>query len=203
MLIKICGITKIQEIKILNEEKPDFAGFVIAESKRKVDIAKAKNLISSLDKNIKTVGVFRNNTMDYILKVLDNVKLDIVQLHGDENNDFINELKTKVKCTIWKAFSIKSQEDIDIIKRCPVDTILLDGSNPGSGKTFRWECFDNLDINKNIIIAGGINEDNVLDAIKTFNPFAIDMSSSIEAIDDKGNRIKDKEKIHRIINKVR
>lgn len=203
MLIKICGITKPEEIKILNEEKPDFAGFVFAESKRKVDAKTSKTLIELLDKDIKTVGVFRNNNMEYILEVLKTVKLDIIQLHGSESNDFINELSNKTDCIIWKAFSINSKEDIDVINKCPVNTILLDGSNPGSGKAFNWEHLNNKKINKNIIIAGGINEDNILDAMRTFNPFAADMSSSVETIDDKGNRIKDKSKIHRIINKVR
>lgn len=203
MLIKICGITKPKEIKILNEEKPDFAGFVFAESKRKVDAKTSKTLIELLDKDIKTVGVFRNNNMEYILEVLKTVKLDIIQLHGSESNDFINELSNKTDCIIWKAFSINSKEDIDVINKCPVNTILLDGSNPGSGKAFNWEHLNNKKINKNIIIAGGINEDNILDAMRTFNPFAADMSSSVETIDDKGNRIKDKSKIHRIINKVR
>lgn len=203
MLVKICGITKPEEIKIANEEKPDFVGFVFAESKRKIDTFLAKELIKNLDKNIKTVGVFRNNTFNEILNVLKEIDIDIIQLHGNEDNDFINKLKEKSNCTIWKAFSIKSKDDIKAIEECPVDTIILDGSDPGSGKTFNWNHLDKFNINKNIIIAGGINEDNVLKAIDIFKPIAVDMSSSVERIDERGIRIKDKDKIHRIISKVR
>ena len=89
MLIKICGITKLSEIEDLNELKPDYIGFVFAKSKRQIDGKTACRLKENLDKDIKTVGVFLNNTEEDILNVLKEVELDVIQLHGDENNNFI------------------------------------------------------------------------------------------------------------------
>lgn len=202
MLIKICGITKLSEINYLNELKPDYIGFVFAKSKRQVSGEEASRLKEGLSKDIKTVGVFLNNTEEEILKVLDEVKLDVIQLHGDEDNDFIDKLRRKVKCDIWKAVSILSEEDMKKALEYNVDTLVLDGSNPGSGVSFDWTTLDRIDVNKRIFLAGGINEENVLDGINKVNPDGIDTSSGVEIVDELGRR-KDKEKMRRLIRKVR
>lgn len=202
MLIKICGITKLKEIQDINEVKPDYIGFVFAESRRKVNSKEAKILSSTLNKNIKIVGVFRNNTEEEILNVLKEVPLDAVQLHGDEDNEFIRDLRKKVKVDIWKGVSVKSKSDMKKALTYEVGTLILDGSTPGSGKVFDWSNLYNTKSNKRIFLAGGINEDNVLDGIKIVSPDGIDTSSGVEIIDDKGRR-KDKEKMKRLIRKVR
>ena len=148
MLIKICGITTLEEIDYINELKPDYTGFVFAESKRKVNIENGKELLKALDKDVKSVGVFRNNTKEYIIEVIENIPLDIIQLHGDEDNDFINYLKDKTNCEIWKAVGIKNKEDLIKAKDFNVETLLLDGSNPGSGELFPWEYLKEIDVNK-------------------------------------------------------
>ena len=202
MLIKICGITTLEEIDYINELKPDYTGFVFAESKRKVNIENGKELLKALDKDIKSVGVFRNNTKEYIIEVIENIPLDIIQLHGDEDNDFINYLKDKTNCEIWKAVGIKNKEDLIKAKDFNVETLLLDGSNPGSGELFPWEYLKEIDVNKKFFIAGGINEENVLEAMENVNPYGVDTSSGVETIEN-GIRKKDKEKIKRLIKKVR
>ena len=202
MLIKICGITKISEIDDLNELKPDYIGFVFAKSKRQIDGQTAYRLKERLDKDIKTVGVFLNNTEEDILNVLKEVDLDVIQLHGDEDNNFIDSLKKKVKCDIWKAVSILTKEDMDKAIKYNVDTLLLDGSKPGSGKTFDWNQLIKNDFSKRIFLAGGIDETNVLEGIRKVNPDGIDTSSGVEIIDKNGRR-KDREKMRRLIRKVR
>ena len=202
MLIKICGITTLEEIDYINELKPDYTGFVFAESKRKVNIENGKELLKALDKDIKSVGVFRNNTKEYIIEVIENIPLDIIQLHGDEDNDFINYLKDKTNCEIWKAVGIKNKEDLIKAKDFNVETLLLDGSNPGSGELFPWEYLKEIDVNKRFFIAGGINEENVLEAMENVNPYGVDTSSGVETIEN-GIIKKDKEKIKRLIKKVR
>ena len=203
MLIKICGITKSQEIEALNLLKPEFIGFVFAESRRKVDAKEARMLFNSLDKDIKSVGVFRNNSIQFILDVLAKVPLYAVQLHGDENQEFILQLQSKVNCEIWKAVSVKSEQDLQDALNYPVETLVLDGSNPGSGQIFPWKYLENTKFNKRVFLAGGINEENVLEAIAKVKPNGIDLSSGVEIITEEGIRIKSNEKMKKLIDKVR
>lgn len=203
MLVKICGITEIEEIEELNKLKPDYVGFVFAESKRKVNKEYAKIMISKLNKDIKSVGVFRNNKFNEILSILKEIRLDVIQLHGDEDEDFIYKLKEKTNCEIWKAFSVRSYKDLLIVNKYPVDTILLDGSEPGSGEVFPWEILKKSSISKNVLLAGGINEDNITEAINKIRPYGIDVSSGVESINRNGQRLKDKIKMEKLIKKVR
>lgn len=202
MLIKICGITKEEEIIDINELKPDYIGFVFTESKRHVDVNKAKKLYKELNKGIRTVGVFRNNDEEFILNVLKEIPLDVVQLHGDEDSDFILSLKDKVTCDIWKAINVTKLEDIKEAYNYPVNNILLDGASPGDGKVFDWNLLKGLSINKRLILAGGINEENIKEGIKNVRPDIVDTSSGVEVIEN-GVRRKSKYKMKNIISKVR
>lgn len=202
MLIKICGITSKEEIQSINEVKPDYIGFVFAESKRKVSVDEAKELSNALNKGIKIVGVFRNNSEEEIINVLSKVPLDVIQLHGDEDNEFINRLREKSKVEIWKAIIVTSRSDMEKALKYKVNTLVLDGSIPGSGNVFNWDNLKDININKKIFLAGGINENNVLEAINKVKPDGIDTSSGVEVIDEKGRR-KDKQKMKRLIRKVR
>lgn len=202
MLIKICGITREEEIYEINELKPDYIGFVFANSKRKVTIEQVKKLYKKLNKSIRAVGVFRDNDEEFILNILKEVPLDVVQLHGNEDISFIKSLKEKVTCDIWKAITINSKEDIRNLNKYPINTIVLDGSNPGEGKTFNWNMLRGVNINKRIALAGGINESNVEEGIKSINPTIIDVSSGVEEMDEKG-LYKSKDKMEILIKKVR
>ncbi|NLK94896.1 MAG: phosphoribosylanthranilate isomerase [Clostridiales bacterium] len=203
MVIKICGITNIDEVNALNFLKPEYVGFVFAESKRKVTIDTAKKLYNSLNKKIKIVGVFRNNSEEEILQVLKNIPLDVIQLHGMEDELFIRKIKRRTTTEIWKAIGIQNELDIEKALKYSVDTLVLDGSNPGSGEAFSWEILKDRVINKKVILAGGLNLDNVLEGIEAVKPYGIDVSSGVESIDLKGNRYKDKNKMEKLINKVR
>ena len=203
MLIKICGITNLEEIKSLNTLKPEFIGFLFAESKRKVTGQEARILFDELDKAIKAIGVFKNNSKAFILEVLNEVPLYGVQLHGDEDEEFILDLKDRVNCEIWKAVSVKSKEDIENAMNYPVETLVLDGSNPGSGEIFPWKYLNNTKFTKRIFLAGGINEENVLDGIDKVKPQGVDLSSGVEIITEEGIRTKSKDKMKKLIDKVR
>ena len=203
MLIKICGITNLEEIKSLNTLKPEFIGFLFAESKRKVTGQEARILFDELDKDIKVIGVFKNNSKEFILDVLNEIPLYGIQLHGNEDDEFILDLKDKVNCEIWKAISVKSKEDIENAMNYPVETLVLDGSNPGSGEIFPWKYLNNTKFTKRIFLAGGINEENVLDGIDKVKPQGVDLSSGVEIITEEGIRTKSKDKMKKLIDKVR
>ncbi len=194
--IKICGLYRDTDIEYVNTTKPDFAGFIIdfPSSHRSIDLINLKSLINNLDKNIKSVCVFVNKPVEYIEPF---VKIcDVIQLHGSEDNEYIQKLQSKVgNIEIWKAFKIKDSNDIDKVNNCVANMVLLDNGY-GTGEVFDWSMIKG--INREFILAGGINNRNVCEAIKKFNPYAIDLSSSVET-----NKIKDFTKIKNIIETVR
>lgn len=202
MKIKICGLTDADEIDVINKLKPDYAGFVFAESKRKVTKEEVQILIKLLDKDIKVIGVFRNNSREFIEDILKDIPLYAIQLHGDEDIDFIDYFNKIYSCKVWKGESIESKKDLEEALKLPVSTLILDGRNPGSGKTFSWEYLKDIKTSKEILLAGGINENNIKEAVKIKNIQGIDVSSGVESIVD-GVRRKDPYKIEKIIKEVR
>lgn len=220
--IKICGITNEKEIEYLNILKPDYVGFLFTKSKRQIDVNKAKILINLLNKDIKTVGVFKDNSIDEILKVIKDINLDVIQLHGEENENYISSLKCgfNKQIKIWKALSINNIEQIENYNLKNnnredklVDNFLIDGSNPGSGETFSLEkikdyfgkqSLKNTNNKKNnFILAGGLSPENIVERIEKANPIGIDVSSGVEIVDDNGKQTKSFDKMEELIEKVR
>lgn len=199
--VKICGIKRKKDVEIVNKYMPDYVGFVFANSKRKVTVESAKLLSSDLDKNIKKVGVFVNESYETVKNIADALKLDILQFHGSEGNEYI---KRFTDYEVWKAFSLRSEKDIKLIRECCADAFLIDSSNGkkigGTGKVFDWNLLKNIKsyIEKPVIAAGGLNENNVEMCIKELNPFAVDVSSGVEI-----EGFKDETKIKKFITKVR
>jgi phosphoribosylanthranilate isomerase len=202
MKIKICGITSEREVKFLNHIKPDYIGLVFTESKRILSKEQGKLLYDLIDRKIKVVGVFRNNSLNYVRDILDLIPLDVVQFHGNEEEELIDKLRKEFKGEIWRGISIKSKDDIKNVNTMKVDSLILDGSSPGGGRTFPWKYMDDSYVKKKFFLAGGINEENVLKAIEEVKPYGIDVSSGVESIID-GKRMKDEFKVQRLINKVR
>lgn len=191
--VKICGIKRVEDIEIINRHAPDYIGFVFAESKRKIDFETAKELKNHLKIDIPVVGVFVDAPIDEIIDLYKNNIIDIAQLHGSENKDYINQLKeAEPSLMLIKAIEIKKEEDMKDYENLDVDYLLLD-SGKGSGKTFNWDLI-NKNITKNFFLAGGLNENNIKEAIDEFNPYAIDLSSGVEV-----DGIKNEEKIKRIL----
>lgn len=203
MKIKTCGLFREEDINYANELKPDYIGFVFAESKRKVGVEKAYNLKNKLDKEIKSVGVFVNDNLDFILNLIREKIIDIIQLHGNEDNDFLDNLKTKTNAKIIKFIPVENADSILNSLNIFSDFILLDNFKGGVGKTFNWnylkEAFESNKnffevFNKKYFLAGGLNKENINEALK-FNPYCVDLSGGLET-----NGIKDFEKMKYIIN---
>lgn len=191
--IKICGIRREEDIHIINRYTPDYIGFVFAESKRQIDFKMAKNLKKLMKVDIPVVGVFVNQEIKYILKLYRNNIIDIAQLHGDEDEQYINQLKEiEPNLKLIKAIVIKDYENLEDYENLNADYLLIDNGK-GSGKTFDWDLVDN-NINKEIFLAGGLNNKNIKVAIEKFRPYAIDLSSSVET-----NGFKDENKIKEVM----
>ncbi len=198
MKIKICGLFRNQDIEYANIAKPDYIGFVFAENRRrKIIPEKALIFRNMLDRNIKAVGVFLNQDKSFISDIVKNNIIDIIQLHGDEDNRYISELRKLTGNTqIIKAVSVKSAEDIIRAGEYISDFVLLDNGKGGTGKSFDWNLIDK-NIREKVFLAGGINTENIQEAVK-LNPYCIDVSSGAET-----NGFKDKDKIIRLVNAVR
>lgn len=210
--VKVCGIRRIEDVEFLNELKPEYAGFVFCKSKRQINLEVGAQLMEKLDKNIKRVGVFQNNPLEEVRNTAEVLKLDVIQLHGMEDENYIKKL---FPFKIWKSISIDVSQDLkddgkikfyedEINKVCRygVEAVLIDssvkGSSGGTGRSFNWELLDNLNINKKIVLAGGLNFYNITQAINIVKPYTVDVSSGVEE-----NGIKSFEKIKQFIDKVR
>lgn len=188
---KMCGIMSVSDADVLNDIKPDYVGFVFAhKSKRFVDEKTAQTLRDSLDDSIKTVGVFVNENPENIVYLCKKNIIDIIQLHGDEDDKYIKLLRNKTDRQIIKAFSIESINDIVAAHNSTADYVLLDSGKGGTGKVFDWNLVSEID--REYFLAGGLDADNVSEAILRLKPFAVDVSSGIEI-----NGIKDENKMRR------
>lgn len=194
--IKICGMMSTTHIEWVNEYKPDYVGFIFAKSRRQVSVELASQMKSILDKTIQAVGVFVNEDIKTVAKIANDGIIDVVQLHGDEDNEYIKTLRTLCSVPIVKAIRVKEGYD----DRFDADYLLFDTFSKdaygGTGKMFDKELLRGTD--KPFFAAGGINIDNVSDVIKALNPYCIDVSSGVET-----DGVKDKDKIQNIIEMVR
>ena len=199
--VKMCGISKVETIPAVVEAKPDYMGLVFAPSKRQVTVEQAKILIEELHKQcinhydtkvVKTVGVFVNETLDNLVRIADTANLDAVQLHGDEDETFIQSLKERTNVEVWKAVQIRSAADVEKWIDSSADMLLFDAYHKdergGTGEVFDWSSLDAFE--RPFKLAGGIDSTNVARAIRTVRPYGIDISSGIET-----NGVKDDEKI--------
>lgn len=193
--IKICGLCRTEDIDYVNATMPDYVGFVFADSRRRVTANTAKIMRQSLDENIKPVGVFVNADIEQITFLYSEKIIDTAQLHGSEDEAYINALKSVCDIPVVKVISVKTAEDIILDESIPADYLLLDNGAGGTGQTFDWALIP--EINKPFFLAGGVNLENIDEAIKV-KPYCIDVSSGAET-----DGIKDKDKIIRLVDKVR
>ena len=194
--IKLCGLSRPCDIEAANELKPDYIGFVFApKSKRYVTPEKAMELKSLLAPEIQTVGVFVNEKPENIAKLLQDGIIDIAQLHGAEDEDYITRLRQLTDKPIIKACRIETTYDIENAEQSTADYILLD-SGAGTGTVFDWQLIQ--DIKRPYFLAGGLSPDSAADAINTLHTYAVDVSSGIET-----NGLKDKTKMAAFVAAVR
>lgn len=202
MKIKMCGLRRPDDIIYANECLPDYIGFVFAESRRKVSGEEAKNLGAQLDQFIKKVGVFVNEPLRSLITISKQAGLDIIQLHGDEGEEYIKEVKHETGKELWKAVRVRMLKDIQEAQRLPADKLLLDSfseeSYGGTGKVMDFTVLDQADIRKPYFIAGGLTVENLPEILKKAEPYGIDISSGIET-----EGVKDREKMLKVIQCVR
>ena len=194
--IKLCGLSRPCDIQTANELMPEYIGFVFApKSKRYIDPQQAAQLKELLSPDIRAVGVFVDEALDTVAALLNNGVIDIAQLHGSEDEAYIQRLRQRTDQPIIKAFQIKSRHDLAKAKACTADHILLD-SGAGTGKVFDWSVL--RDVKRPYFLAGGLSPDNVGDAVRLLHPYAVDVSSGIET-----DGRKDEEKAAAFIAAVR
>lgn len=199
--IKICGLTRAEDIEAVNLWKPDYAGFVFASGKRQLTKGKARQLREALLPEIPSVGVFVNSPIEDILALIKDRTIKMVQLHGDEDSDYTTTLKEQMEIPvpIIKAIRVRSGDDMAKAESFPSDYLLFDTYSKevygGSGKSFDWSSIPV--IKKPWFLAGGIGSENILKAAAT-DAFCLDLSSSLET---EGR--KDPEKIKEIIQILR
>lgn len=195
--IKLCGLTRVCDIQAANELKPDYAGFVFAKkSRRYVDQVQAREFRLMLDPSITTVGVFVNESPEQVAALLEQGIIGIAQLHGSEDERYIQTLRKLTDKPLIKAFQIDSQEDSKRAVSSSAEYILLDSGSGGTGKVFDWELI--REIRRPYFLAGGLDPDNVEMAIEKLRPYGVDVSSGIET-----DGLKDKSKMYRFVDTVR
>jgi phosphoribosylanthranilate isomerase len=211
--IKICGLFREQDIEYVNEAIPDYVGFVFAQSRRRVTAEEAEALKRRLDPRIQAVGVFRDAAPEEPVRLLRAGVIDIAQLHGDEDEEYVVSLKAEAGKPVIKAIRVDKAEDIAAAQSNPADFLLLDHGTGGTGKTFDWSLIGSIGygpdaIRKPFFLAGGIYAGNLEQAMKTgvpssakpyaARPYAIDVSSGAET-----GGVKDRDKILELVRRVR
>lgn len=194
--IKICGLRREQDIRYANELMPDYIGFVFLKGKmRYVTFEEAAHLRSLLDPAIPAVGVFVNEPVENVIRLLQSGTIQIAQLHGQEDEAYAEELRRAGDHCIIRAFAVRSSEDIHRAFAFPADYPLLDNGK-GTGEPFDWSLFQEQE--KPFFLAGGLSPENVKEAIECFHPYAVDVSSGVET-----DGFKDYEKMKAFMDAVR
>lgn len=195
--IKICGLTRAQDIQAANALQLDYIGFVFApKSKRFVPPEQAKQLRQQLAPGIRAVGVFVNAPPEQIAALLADGTINIAQLHGQEDAAYIARLRSLTHTLIWQAFRIESTEDISRANASPADLVLLDHGAGGTGERFDWALLHGM--TRPFVLAGGLTPQNAAEAIAKARPFAVDTSSGCET-----NGVKDPARMLAFVNAVR
>lgn len=195
--IKLCGLTRICDIEAVNVLKPEYIGFVFApKSRRYVPPEQAEILKTHLNSDISAVGVFVNEAVNTVAELLNKGIIDIAQLHGTENEDYIKQLRKMTVRPVIKAFKVDTVQDISDAEKSTADFVLLDSGTGGTGTSFDWELIKNFQ--RPYFLAGGLDPDNAKDAVKALKPYAVDVSSGIET-----NGLKDRSKMADFIVAVR
>lgn len=199
MKLKFCGLTREADICAANETRPDYIGFVFAESRRRVTDEQAARLRVQLAPGIQAVGVFVNDDPTHIAELANHGVIDLIQLHGGESAAYIRRLRTMTATPVIYAVRVGTHEDIERVKPYSVEYFLLDTCTKdaygGSEKIFDWSLIG--EVEKPYFLAGGLNESNIPRAVQT-GAYALDLSSGIET-----DGVKDAAKMRRVAALIR
>lgn len=203
--IKLCGLRRPEDIAHANRVLPDYIGFVFAESRRFLHPDEAVRLKAALDPRIQTVGVFVNETVDAMVQITQQVGLDVLQLHGDEDTDTLLVLHERLPgIELWKAVRVSCVQDILNADDLPVSKLVLDARSAhaygGTGEVADWDVVQMAKpiITKPFFLAGGLCAGNLRDALRLIEPYGVDLSSGIET-----DGVKDPSKIDEVMRIVR
>jgi len=196
MQVKICGLSRLVDIDIVNKERPDYCGFIInyPKSKRNLSPEDLSPLLARLGSHISPVGVFVDQPLDLVAGILNRTKIAVAQLHGKEDNEYISRLRLKTSKPIWQAFEVTGIEDIDRAVNSQADLVLLDAGK-GAGLAFDWTLLEGFP--RPFALAGGLRLDKLERALRT-GASLLDVSSGVES----GGK-KDPEKVKSFVNLVR
>lgn len=190
MIVKICGLQTVEDAQFASAQGAQFIGLIFAPSKRRVTPRQAKEIVAALSPTTQVVGVFVNESVETMLTIAKDVGLDLIQLHGNEPASVAEQLPYPV----IKAFSIDDIEQ-KRINDYPCTYYLIDSPGGGTGETFQWERLSALPIQHDkLLLAGGLDAENVSKAIQTTLPAGVDVSSGVET-----NGVKDQQKISEFI----
>ena len=177
--IKLCGMMCKTDIETANRLQPDLVGFVFAKkSRRYVTDETAAELRHILSDRIPAAGVFVNEEISHVVRLLQLGVINVVQLHGGENEEYLKELRKQTDAPIIRAFRIREREDIAKVRAFDENTKILLDAGSGDGMTFRWEWLKDADFD--FYLAGGLTNENVAEAVRIYHPYGVDVSSGIE-----------------------
>ena len=188
-LVKICGLFREADIDYVNEARPDYVGFILRypQSRRNVSPERARQLKSRLIPAIRAVGVFVDQPLETVAAAAEQAGLDVIQLHGREDNAYIAALRHITDRPIWKAFRVQTQADLVRAGQSGADEVLLD-NGCGTGQAFDWTL--TAGFARPFMLAGGLTPENVAEAVRRVRPKLVDISSGAET-----DGVKDREKI--------
>ncbi len=190
MLIKICGLSRPCDIDFVNEARPDYCGFIInfPRSRRNVSPEQVRKLSEKLDSDIFPVGVFVDQPVETAAALLNENIIRIAQLHGHEDDAYISALRSLAPGhPVWKAFRVRTAEDLDSAAASSADLVLLDNGY-GTGEAFDWSLLDGF--RQPYLLAGGLTPETIPAAAAQLHPLGADLSSGVET-----EGVKDRSKI--------
>lgn len=185
MRIKFCGIRRLEDVAAVNLCQPDYMGMILSGGfRRSISQEQAQRLVQEKSDAIAAVGVFVNESSETICRMAEQLHLQVIQLHGNESAEQIQTLQQKTGLPAWKALRIGTLEELEAAGTNPADCLILEGKMGagigGTGVCADWELLARHSWNRSFFLAGGLQPENVLEAIATVSPTGVDFSSGIE-----------------------
>jgi len=195
--VKICGLTRPDDAVAAERAGADAIGMIFAPSKRCLELPAAAEIIAAVGPFVTTVGVFRDAQLETVIDTLEQLRLDVAQLHGGEGASYVAAVRRHAR--VLKAFSHTEVPDPASLRDHPADAFLLDGPRPGSGEPYDWRAVAAWRGHPRLVLAGGLNPANVAEAVTTLRPYAVDVASGVE----RTAGVKDHDLVRRFVEQVR
>lgn len=198
MRIKICGITSPEDAILAESAGADAIGLIfVSKSRRAITVTRAQEIVSSVGPFLARVGVFYDAPLEQVLQAIKMLRLGVIQLHGSEESTYVSEIQKQVP--VIRALSFNKNLTAKSLKGYRADAFLIDGPKPGSGKVFDWSQATQLKESSRMILAGGLNPNNVALGIKQLNPYAVDVATGVE----KSIGVKARHKVFKFVREAR